>query len=95
REDLEVKVTSDPNFKLTEIPPTYVILQDGRRYFENIRLFNYIETNYEPIKEVHVVGGLAAKIYKISDRYGQEQAFANSPTSTISATAEDKKLIVQ
>ena len=43
----------------------HVLLQDGRRYFENKSTLEYVEANYKPIKEVRVYGAAAVKIYKI------------------------------
>ncbi|MEW6734546.1 MAG: glycosyltransferase family 39 protein [Acidobacteriota bacterium] len=67
RHDISSVVMSDPGFNLHNHTPIYVLVQDGRRYFENIETLNYVEANYKPIKEVRVRGATAVKIYKISE----------------------------
>jgi hypothetical protein len=58
---------SDPKFQFSDTQITYVMFQDGRRYFENEKILNFIEANYEPIKEIKVLGAVAVKIYKINN----------------------------
>jgi asparagine N-glycosylation enzyme membrane subunit Stt3 len=65
RADLQSQATSDQRFQLSD-HPTYIILQEGRRYFENVKLLQYVEGNYLPVKEVKVRGATAAKIFKIN-----------------------------
>ncbi len=65
RDDLKSVELSAPNFSFSENVPTYVILQDGRRYFENIDRFNFIETHYTLIKEFKIFGASAVRIYRI------------------------------
>lgn len=66
RPDLKSKMMSDKDFKFSDQLPTYVLLQDGRRYFENKKYFHLLETNYKPLKEVKVEGATAVKIYKVT-----------------------------
>ncbi len=66
RLDIKSETMSDPKFQFSDIQPTYVMFQDGRRYFENEKLLNFIEANYEPIKEIKFLGASAVKIYKIN-----------------------------
>lgn len=65
RSDLKSIELSAPNFSFAENVPTYVILQDGRRYFENSEHFNFIETNYKPVKEFKIFGVSAVRVYKL------------------------------
>lgn len=47
-------------------PVNYVLVQDGRRYFENSERIDRIERTYLPEKEVRVDGIPAVSIYRIS-----------------------------
>lgn len=67
RPDLESKMMSNPDFKFSDKVPTYVLLQDGRRYFENKQYFDLLENNYTPIREIKVLGATAVKIYKVTN----------------------------
>jgi hypothetical protein len=89
RSDLRSATMSNPGFQFSYDPPTYVLVQDGRRYVENEQALAFVETNYEPVKEVHVFGASAVKIYKISNREENVQARHNSERSTT------KMLIIQ
>ena len=47
-------------------PTNYILVQDGRRYFENSELIDMIEQTYAPEKEVRVDGIPAVRIYRIN-----------------------------
>jgi hypothetical protein len=47
-------------------PTNYVLVQDGRRYFENSERIDMIERTYVPEKEVRVDGIPAVRIYRIT-----------------------------
>jgi hypothetical protein len=82
RSDLKSGIMSNSGFQLSYDPPTYVLVQDGRRYVENERVLAFVEANYQPVKEVRVFGAPAVKIYKISNREENVQALHNSNRST-------------
>ncbi|MFB3903600.1 MAG: glycosyltransferase family 39 protein [Acidobacteriota bacterium] len=50
----------------TGSPTNFVLIQDGRRYFENTERIDRIERMYIPEKEVRVDGIPAVRIYRIS-----------------------------
>ncbi|MBI4852799.1 MAG: glycosyltransferase family 39 protein [Acidobacteria bacterium] len=66
RPDLRSQMMSNKDFKFSDEATTYVLLQDGRRYFENKQYFDLLENNYIPIKEIKVMGATAVKIYKVT-----------------------------
>ena len=67
RPDIKSEMMSNPDFKFSDQVPTYVLLQDGRRYFENKKYFDLLETKYTPIREIKVLGATAVKIYRVSN----------------------------
>lgn len=67
RADLRSEMMSHPTFELMREAPIYVLVQDGRRYFENEQIIAFVESNYIPVKEVRVRGASAVRIYKIED----------------------------
>jgi 4-amino-4-deoxy-L-arabinose transferase-like glycosyltransferase len=79
RSDLKSKMMSNKDFAFSDQVVTYVLLQDGRRYFENQEYFKLLENNYTSIKEIRVLGATAVKIYKVTKE--------NTP---ISKKVEDK-----
>lgn len=74
RPDLRSVAMSDPQFRFADNVPTYVVVQDGRRYFENEQAIAFVEANYLPIKEVRVRGASAVRIYRIFGREENSQA---------------------
>lgn len=66
REDLVGVELSSPEFTLTpNSRPVYVIVQKGRRYFENQRWLDLLERRYRPILEVRVAGVVTTKVYEV------------------------------
>jgi 4-amino-4-deoxy-L-arabinose transferase-like glycosyltransferase len=80
--DLKSAAMSDQGFQFPD-GPTYVLIQDGRRYFENEGAMAYVETNYLPVKEVKVWGASAVKIYKISGREEHAQASQRAASAAL------------
>jgi hypothetical protein len=50
--------------KRMEAPPTaYVVVQDGRKYFENISFIQKVESYHVPIQTVDIGGAAAVRVY--------------------------------
>lgn len=66
RTDLQSRVLSDPDFKITDAPPeTYVVLQRGRTYFENRDEMEHVRAAFQNVFNVCVEGRAAAEIYAL------------------------------
>ena len=64
RTDLQSRVLSDSQFTITsEGPEAYVILQQGRTYFENQEEMKLVRARYSLVHTVCVQGHLAAEVY--------------------------------
>jgi hypothetical protein len=67
RTDLQSRVLSDANFKVTgDEQNAYVILQNGRTYFENQEEMKLVRARYRPVHNVCVQGQVAAEVYATS-----------------------------
>jgi len=63
REDLHYFQLSDPR-KRSEAPrSSYVVVQEGRKYFENIAFIQDLESQDQPIHTINLEGACAAKVY--------------------------------
>jgi len=48
-----------------EAPPSaYLVVQDGRKYFENISFIERVESYQSPVRTVDVNGAHAVRIYR-------------------------------
>jgi hypothetical protein len=65
RPDIHSEIISQPSFALNQELPTFVLLQRGRVYFENIDKFNFIERSYPLIQASTYEGAAAAKVYLV------------------------------
>jgi len=64
RDDLRYFDLSD-QAKRMEAPPTaYVVVQDGRKYFENISFVQRVEFYQAPIQTVEIGGATAVRVYR-------------------------------
>ena len=64
RDDLQYFDLSD-QAKRMEAPPTaYVVIQDGRKYFENISFIRRVESYQTPIQTVEIGGAPAVRVYR-------------------------------
>jgi len=69
RTDLVGVELSSPEFALAaDARPLYVIVQRGRRYFENQRWLRELERRYRPILEVRVAGVVTTTVYEVPAR---------------------------
>ncbi len=63
RDDLRYFDLSD-QAKRMEAPPTaYVVVQDGRKYFENISFIQKVESYQAPVQTVEIAGAAAVRVY--------------------------------
>jgi hypothetical protein len=69
RDDLHYFDLSDGAKRLTAPHSAYLVLQDGRKYFENASFVQSIESHQLPIQTVRIGGGDAARVY-----HGEELA---------------------
>jgi len=69
REDLIGVELSSSEFTLArDARPLYVIVQKGRRYFENQRWLEELERRYRPIWEVRIEGVVTTRVYELPAR---------------------------
>lgn len=69
RTDLQSRVLSDPGFTITgEESGAYVILQNGRTYFENQEEMKVVRARYTRIHNVCVAGHTAAEVYLLNGK---------------------------
>jgi len=65
RTDLQSRVLSDPGFDLASVhKPAYVIIQNGRTYFENREKMKQVRETYRKVFDIKVRGESAAEVYK-------------------------------
>jgi hypothetical protein len=67
RPDIRSEIISQPSFILNQERPTFVLLQAGRVYFENIDNFKLIEKSFPLIQSSLYEGAAAAKVYLIDN----------------------------
>jgi hypothetical protein len=63
RKDLQYFSLSDPQAKNRGLDGAYLIVQDGRRYFENISLINALKNAAQVLTTVKLGGATAATVY--------------------------------
>ncbi len=63
RDDLQYFDLSERAKSLSAPDPTFLVLQDGRTYFENIEFVRSLESRQLPIRTVEIGGADAARIY--------------------------------
>jgi hypothetical protein len=64
RDDLHYFDLSD-QVKRVEAPPSaYLVIQDGRKYFENITFIQRVESYQTPIQTFDIGGAPAARVYR-------------------------------
>jgi len=67
RSDLTYFNLSDSAGNNGGLGPTYIVVQEGRRYFENIALIDRLEARFDPIETVRIGAATAATVYKVDD----------------------------
>jgi 4-amino-4-deoxy-L-arabinose transferase-like glycosyltransferase len=66
RTDLQSRVLSDPRFDLTTVhKPAYIIIQNGRTYFENREKMKEVRERYSKVLDIKVKGESAAEVYRM------------------------------
>jgi 4-amino-4-deoxy-L-arabinose transferase-like glycosyltransferase len=64
RDDLRYFDLSD-QVKRVEAPPNaYLVIQDGRKYFENIAFIERVESYQTPVRTIQIGGAHAARVYR-------------------------------
>jgi hypothetical protein len=64
RDDLNYFDLSDSTKAPGAVDSAFVVLQDGRTYFENAALVESIQSRQRPIRTVQIGGADAARIYR-------------------------------
>jgi hypothetical protein len=64
RGDLRYFDLSDPVRRVDAPPSGYLVIQDGRKYFENFTFIRRVESYQRPIRVVTVDGAAVARIYR-------------------------------
>jgi dolichyl-phosphate-mannose-protein mannosyltransferase len=64
RDDLQYFDLSDQVRRVEAPPSAYLVVQDGRKYFENMTFIQKVESHQTPIHVVNVGGAAAASIYR-------------------------------
>lgn len=67
RPDLRYFNLSDSAEMNHAITSAYVIVQDGRRYFENMAFIQALAARAQPIHSIRIGGGIAARVYRVDD----------------------------
>ncbi|MCS6886405.1 MAG: glycosyltransferase family 39 protein [Acidobacteriota bacterium] len=73
RPDINIVVGSSRSFCLPAKGDVYVIVQDGRRYFENITFLDSIEKQYRPVMQIQACGATALRIYHLGSQAGDRE----------------------
>jgi 4-amino-4-deoxy-L-arabinose transferase-like glycosyltransferase len=66
RSDLVYFNLSDPADQ-NSVGPTYLVVQEGRKYFENLALIDRLEAVSNPVQIVRIGAAVAAKVYSVND----------------------------
>lgn len=64
RDDLHYFDLSDQVRRVEAPSSAYLVVQDGRKYFDNVTFIQKIESRQTPIRVVNVGGAVAASIYR-------------------------------
>jgi hypothetical protein len=64
RDDLQYFDLSDQAKRLEAPPTAYLVIQDGRKYFENISFIQKVESYQVPILTVEIAGAPAVRVYR-------------------------------
>jgi hypothetical protein len=67
RDDLHYRDISDRPEGVNEPPSTFLVLDDGRTYFENVSVVRRLEASRTPIRTVEIDGADVARIYRTVD----------------------------
>ena len=64
RDDLRYFDLSDQARRMEATPMAYIVIQDGRKYFENASFVQRVEAYQTPIQTVEIGGAAAVRIYR-------------------------------
>jgi hypothetical protein len=63
REDLHYFDLSNEAKRLDAPPSTFLVVQDGRKYFENISFIQRVESHQAPVQTIEIGGATAVRVY--------------------------------
>jgi len=64
RDDLRYFDLSDQATRMEAPPTAYIVVQDGRKYYENIAFIEKVESYQTPIQTVEIGGAPAVRVYR-------------------------------
>lgn len=64
RDDLQYFDLSDQAQRMEAPPTAYVVIQDGRKYYENISFIQKVESYQTPIQTIAIGGAAAVRVYR-------------------------------
>ena len=64
RDDLRYFDLSDQAQRMEAPPMAYIVVQDGRKYYENIAFIQKVESYQTPIQTVEIGGAAAVRVYR-------------------------------
>ncbi len=67
RDDLRYFQLSDPQKRAETLHSAYLVVQEGRKYFENIAFIQELESQGPPIHTIELDGACAAKVYQAQE----------------------------
>ncbi len=75
RDDLRYFDLSDREKRMAAPPSAYIVVQDGRKYFENLSFVQRVERYQVPVQAVDIGGATAVRVYRDEEfadlRYGR------------------------
>jgi hypothetical protein len=64
RDDLHYFDLSNQAERLDAPPSTFLVVQDGRKYFENLSFIQRVESHQVPVQTIEIGGATAARVYR-------------------------------
>jgi hypothetical protein len=64
RDDLRYVELTDQAYRVTASPSAYAVVQEGRKYFENISYIQNLEAYQVPVQTVQIGGAEAVRVYR-------------------------------
>ena len=64
RDDLRYFDLSDQTKRMEAPPTAYIVVQDGRKYYENISFIQKVESYQTPVQTVEIGGAAAVRVYR-------------------------------
>ena len=64
RDDLHYFDLSDQEKRREAPPSTFLVVQDGRKYFENATFIQRVESHQAPVHTIEIGGATAVRVYR-------------------------------